>query len=296
MPAFRLATALAALTIACLPITGAYAARTCSLAGTYAIPLQVQDLAFKRRIIDAADRPGANVAFFQSLGSPLATYESPFLSELNLTVIYSALVDVDPIGWSLETLPGIKRVFNEEQAIICPTPPPFVRIPVTVYELLNKRWGTYYYLTTDAEFRALKRQTGLPDSDWEWTDETFVTEGADGLGLSLCGGYRPVHRLDYRGADGYVSSYLTNDAKACGYAKSELGLVSRGAAYTARMVRAAPASACATPYTIPLYSLYNNREAEGRPNHRYTTKRALADQMVAQGWSDEGVAMCLDPQ
>jgi len=39
--------------------------------------------------------------------------------------------------------------------------------------------------------------------------------------------------------------------------------------------------------TTPLYRLYNNG-AGGAPNHRYTTNRAVFDQMVAQGWVPEG--------
>jgi len=36
-----------------------------------------------------------------------------------------------------------------------------------------------------------------------------------------------------------------------------------------------------------LFRLYNNGMG-GAPNHRYTTNRAVFDQMVAQGWVPEG--------
>ena len=44
----------------------------------------------------------------------------------------------------------------------------------------------------------------------------------------------------------------------------------------------------------PVYRLYNNR---ADANHRYTTSRAVRDEMVARGWVSEGsgaagVAMC----
>jgi hypothetical protein len=39
--------------------------------------------------------------------------------------------------------------------------------------------------------------------------------------------------------------------------------------------------------TTPLFRLYNNGMG-GAPNHRYTTNRAVFDQMVAQGWVPEG--------
>jgi serine protease len=45
--------------------------------------------------------------------------------------------------------------------------------------------------------------------------------------------------------------------------------------------------------TIPLYRLYNNRAAQNDSNHRFTTKQTIVDAMVAQGWINEGTAMCV---
>jgi hypothetical protein len=39
--------------------------------------------------------------------------------------------------------------------------------------------------------------------------------------------------------------------------------------------------------TVPLYRFYNNGTG-GAPNHRYTTSRAIFDQMTALGWTAEG--------
>jgi hypothetical protein len=43
-----------------------------------------------------------------------------------------------------------------------------------------------------------------------------------------------------------------------------------------------------------LYRAYNNGKG-GEPNHRYATDHAVIDTMVAQGWVDEGVAICVPP-
>ena len=40
--------------------------------------------------------------------------------------------------------------------------------------------------------------------------------------------------------------------------------------------------------TTTVHRLYNNRD-----NHRFVVRTALRDQMVAEGWTDEGIAMCL---
>jgi hypothetical protein len=44
--------------------------------------------------------------------------------------------------------------------------------------------------------------------------------------------------------------------------------------------------------TTPLYRLWNNRI---ETNHRFTTSTAVRDEMIAQGWVSEGVAMCVSP-
>ncbi|HZQ61316.1 MAG TPA: hypothetical protein VFC24_08215, partial [Casimicrobiaceae bacterium] len=40
--------------------------------------------------------------------------------------------------------------------------------------------------------------------------------------------------------------------------------------------------------TIPVYRLYNNGQG-GAPNHRYTTDLTVRSQMIAQGWTPEGL-------
>jgi hypothetical protein len=39
--------------------------------------------------------------------------------------------------------------------------------------------------------------------------------------------------------------------------------------------------------------LYRTWRPYGESNHRFTTDRAVVAEMTAQGWVDEGVAMCV---
>jgi|MudIll2142460700_1097286.scaffolds.fasta_scaffold1500002_1 hypothetical protein len=41
---------------------------------------------------------------------------------------------------------------------------------------------------------------------------------------------------------------------------------------------------------IPLYRMWNSF---GDSNHRFTPERAVAEEMTAKGWVDEGTAMCV---
>ncbi len=45
-------------------------------------------------------------------------------------------------------------------------------------------------------------------------------------------------------------------------------------------------------WTQPVYRVYNNGFASNNSNHRYMVDPVLYAQMVAKGWSDEGVVMC----
>jgi len=50
--------------------------------------------------------------------------------------------------------------------------------------------------------------------------------------------------------------------------------------------------ACPASAPIPVYRAYNNRAAQNDSNHRYTTDLGVYQQMVAAGWSGEGIVMC----
>ena len=44
--------------------------------------------------------------------------------------------------------------------------------------------------------------------------------------------------------------------------------------------------------TTAIFRAYNNRFAFNDSNHRYMTSITLYNQMLAMGWSGEGVVMC----
>ena len=47
---------------------------------------------------------------------------------------------------------------------------------------------------------------------------------------------------------------------------------------------------CSHPGEIPLYRVW---KSFGDSNHRFTTERAVVEEMKAKGWVDEGIAMCV---
>ena len=47
--------------------------------------------------------------------------------------------------------------------------------------------------------------------------------------------------------------------------------------------------------TIPVFRVYNNGFVHNNSNHRYTNSRRTRNDMVANGWIDEGTVFCVVP-
>jgi hypothetical protein len=46
---------------------------------------------------------------------------------------------------------------------------------------------------------------------------------------------------------------------------------------------------------VPVHRFYNNPNTGTSMNHRYVIDATVMQQMLAQGWIDEGVVMCAQP-
>ena len=81
----------------------------------------------------------------------------------------------------------------------------------------------------------------------------------------------------------------TLDTRECGAVRHGGGWNYEGQSFGA----VAPVGGACEPNFTAVYRLYNNRWMFNDNNHRFVTRTALRDQMVAQGWINEGIAMCL---
>ena len=95
--------------------------------------------------------------------------------------------------------------------------------------------------------------------------------------------------------------FFTADDKECAALKALPFLAYEGNPFVADLPTPA-VSATELPTcrggTRPLYRAYNNaysltRKNDWESNHRFVTDKADIDAMVAAGWVDEGVAMCV---
>jgi hypothetical protein len=156
-------------------------------------------------------------------------------------------------------------------------------IPVTVTEYYNEVTGHYFMSSSPGENDII--DAGGAGEGWRRTGESFT---AVKVAPGGCNGDDPVFRFYGPGPN---SHFFTVDAKECGFQrKNGTGWVYEGIAFSARL----PVNgACEAAYQTPVYRLYNNRWMYNDSNHRFVTSRDLYASMQAQGWTGEGIAMCV---
>ena len=234
-------------------------------------------------LLDLVANPATDADLYHRLWRPssarLIDY-SAFDDEVMLT--FDRVQDTDEIGRSLRSDPrlaglGVTRA-EANTRDVCGVPPPLSRVTVTEY--FNRLTNHYFLSSSSGENAAI--DSGAAGPGWERTGETF-----DASAAAPCGGPPPVFRFYTRGAN---SHFFTADPGECGFLRNnDPGWLFEGEAFGARV----PASGtCAANHTS-IYRLYNNRWMHNDSNHRFVKRFDLYQQMQAQGWAGEGVAMCL---
>ena len=169
-------------------------------------------------------------------------------------------------------------------------PPPYVEGEVTEYrnskDFPKQPGGQYFYAARQSDRDALD---AVPN--WQRTGRKFNA-----------GGYVNVCRFYGGGTPGGPNThFFTADDKECAALKALPFLAYEGNPFVADLPTPA-VSAIESPTcrggTRPLYRAYNNaysltRKNDWESNHRFVTDKADIDAMVAAGWVDEGVAMCV---
>ena len=151
----------------------------------------------------------------------------------------------------------------------------------------------HYFLTGGAD--EIAQLDSGAQAGWKRTGQGFTawTNPADAPP-----GAQPVCRFYSAGAN---SHFYTGDASECGFLRSleqqqraeakAAGKPFGGWQYEGIVFYALVPQAGQCPGgTVPVYRAYNNRAAEGDPNHRFTTDPLMRAAMA--GWVDEGVAFC----
>jgi len=152
--------------------------------------------------------------------------------------------------------------------------------PVAVVEYFHAGFG-HYFVTADADEIALLDQGYF--AGWARTGQQWKVwrEG---------GGLKDVCRFFTVAFAPKSSHFYTANPAECALVKQNPDWQYEKIAFR---MSATNDFGCAIG--IPLYRLYNNGMT-GAPNHRYTTSPMLRDQMIGQGFVDEGIAGCVPQQ
>lgn len=150
----------------------------------------------------------------------------------------------------------------------------------TVVEFYNQNLKHYFRTAEVAEVNAVLN--GAAGPGWVRTGDDFPAWVASSLvstsGVAVCRFYAPRPN----------SHFYTISASECAQVKKDPGWQYEGTSFYAVP---AVAGTCTSEY-MPIYRAYNNRFVFNDSNHRFTTNFAIYQQMIAQGWTAEGVVMC----
>ena len=150
---------------------------------------------------------------------------------------------------------------------------------VPVVEFLNTNTGNYFMTAESNEIAVL---SSLGEYGWVRTEYSFeawpFASVAPDNAVGVCRFYSATAK----------SHFLTADANECAVVKTATPYWQyEGIAF---YVVAPVAGQC--EIGTPVMRSFNNRANEGLINHRLTVEPQIADNMMATGWQDEGVAMC----
>jgi hypothetical protein len=185
---------------------------------------------------------------------------------------------------------------RDEEFVLASLPPPIVEGEVTEYintlDFPNAPGGVYFYASTDEDWRILDAK--LPGR-FDRTGKSFKHGGY----VSVCRFYGSV-------SPGPNSHFYTANFDECEFIKSfevrprpsdKQQLNYEGKVFYANLPippTSSGGTATCPAASIPLYRAYNNsfgRNYDG--NHRFSTNQADIADVVAKGWVDEGMVMCV---
>ncbi len=154
----------------------------------------------------------------------------------------------------------------------------------SVVEFYNTTLDNYFITANANEAAAI--DSGSAGAGWMRTGFTFKS-----------GGSTPVCRFYGSISPGPNSHFYTVDAAECANLKqlqaSTPSTQKRWNFESLDFISTAPVNGACPSGTVPVYRAYNNGAARGvDSNHRITSSQTAIQQVVARGWSNEGVVMC----
>jgi len=235
-----------------------------------------------------------------------------FNAALQNNPLYRALVrDVTYLGATVPTFPGtialafpplddpvlvierlrasreFTQIYQDGWACFATPPPSFLGTAVEYYNTALD----HYFFTPDAKEQAAI-DAGAVGATRVRTGKSFPVIIGPGCRIATEDGLHWVYRFAGEPEVGPNSHFFTVSQDECAVVRdrADWHWIFEGVSFWA----SAPVAGACPAYMQTLHRAYNNGKG-GVPNHRYATERAVIDTMVAQGWVDEGAAICVPP-
>jgi len=166
-------------------------------------------------------------------------------------------------------------------------PPSFLGTSVEYYNTALD----HYFFTPDAKEQAAI-DAGAVGATWIRTGKSFPVIIHSGCPIASEDGLHYVYRFAGEPNVGPNSHFFTVSQDECAIVRdrTEWHWIFEGVSFWA----SEPVDGTCRTGMQTLYRAYNNGKG-GDPNHRYATDHAVIGTMVAQGWVEEGVAICVPP-
>jgi hypothetical protein len=225
-----------------------------------------------------AQRVATDPAYAATIGNPLEVRPYAFSSGARLQ--YEWLDNEVDLAALVTATGEFRRV--QVPSPVCPSPPPTDRYG-DVVEYVHVATGHYFYAVAADEIAGLDSGTGA--KGWTRTGKSFRVLVAPGCVESRHD--QGAYRFFGKPGVGPSSHVFTVDRRECRVVADSGAWLYESSPFWASPVNSR--GGCVTG-GVPLYRAW---KPFGESNHRFTTDRGVIAEMVAKGWVDEGVRMCV---
>jgi len=227
-------------------------------------------------------RTTTDAAFAALLGNP-AVRAAPYGDDVYFD--YPPLADIPPAMERLATSGAVESAWRNGRACFAAAPPDTV---AEFLEFFHAGLDHYFYSGDAGEIAAIDAGTVGP---WTRTGKSFRVVTQPGCVETTTD--TVVYRFFGRPGAGPNSHFFTRDRAECYAVDKSAQWDFEGLPFWATAPDAD--GSCPAPFAQQRMPLYRVWRPFGDSNHRLTTDRAVVGEMVARGWIDEGVAMCVLP-
>jgi streptogramin lyase len=221
-------------------------------------------------------------------GTPYVTQFTPPANYAKLRVFADATSKSAGIYVDASGVVYVSDDWNQQLARIAPAQDTPADTVIT--EFYNGTLDHYFVTANPAEAAAI--DSGSAGPGWSRTGEAWKgwVGGPIPNAAEVCRFYGSTEVNPATGSRrGPNSHFYTLEPDECASVKLDSGWTYE---FAGKFWMMKPGSTGCPDRTQPVYRAYNNRFAENDSNHRYMTSAALYVQMLAKGWSGEGVVMC----